>query len=179
MTAIYPVLDPDDDGRTHINIYSRGYTELGRMLSNFYHSPFEHPKYGKFASMEAFYYYVSTGFEHEWIRDYYGWQAKLKGKVLPKVNNFKTYDFYNEFEELLTSGLEWKLYYNPEIVKKLCASELPFQHYYINPKYPNTAIHAKGSDWLIYGYDFIRKNYRLCHPPGDVEAYRRAYLSTP
>lgn len=32
---IEPTINPDEDGRTHINIYSKGGTELGRLLSNF------------------------------------------------------------------------------------------------------------------------------------------------
>lgn len=40
------------DGIDHINIYSKGKTTLGRMLSNFACTPFTHPEDGKFASIE-------------------------------------------------------------------------------------------------------------------------------
>ena len=40
---------PKDDGVTHINIYSKGQTELGGLLSNFSRTPFVHPKYGELA----------------------------------------------------------------------------------------------------------------------------------
>lgn len=53
--------NPDEDGVTHINIYSKGKTELGRWLTNFSYSPFNHPEYGKFLSMEGFWCWVSTG----------------------------------------------------------------------------------------------------------------------
>ena len=46
---------PLNDGVDHINIYSRGKTQLGRMLSNFYLSPFNHPVYGGFNTVEGFY----------------------------------------------------------------------------------------------------------------------------
>jgi hypothetical protein len=35
--------DPTTDGIDHINIYSKGYTKLGRLLSNFTKSEFTHP----------------------------------------------------------------------------------------------------------------------------------------
>lgn len=50
MTQPEPKFHPKTDGVDHINIYSRGRTPLGQALSNFAHTPFEHPKDGKFAS---------------------------------------------------------------------------------------------------------------------------------
>jgi hypothetical protein len=46
-------IKPSEDGVTHINVYSRGNTELGRLLSNFAHTPFSHPEFGEFASVEC------------------------------------------------------------------------------------------------------------------------------
>jgi len=34
------MINPEEDGITHINIYSKGKTDLGRMLSNFAKLPF-------------------------------------------------------------------------------------------------------------------------------------------
>jgi hypothetical protein len=52
-------IKPSEDGVTHINVYSRGNTELGRLLSNFAHTPFSHPEFGEFASVEGFWYWLS------------------------------------------------------------------------------------------------------------------------
>jgi hypothetical protein len=59
---------PEEDGVTHINIYSKGKTELGRWLTNFSYSPFNHPEYGKFLSMEGFWYWDSRprNLEKQW-----------------------------------------------------------------------------------------------------------------
>ena len=50
--------DSTTDGIDHINIYSKGYTKLGRLLSNFTKSEFTHPIYGHFMSVEGFWYYI-------------------------------------------------------------------------------------------------------------------------
>ena len=51
---------PEDDGRTHVNVYSRGRTSLGRDLSNFAHLPFELDGLA-FASVEGFWFWLVTG----------------------------------------------------------------------------------------------------------------------
>lgn len=33
------MINPLEDGITHINVYSKGATELGRLLTNFAHTP--------------------------------------------------------------------------------------------------------------------------------------------
>ena len=50
---------PAEDGITHVNVYSRGLTTLGRWLSNFAHCPIE-TEDGPFASIEG-YWYGSAG----------------------------------------------------------------------------------------------------------------------
>ena len=37
--------DPNLDGINHINVYSRGKTEIGRFLSNMAHTPFEYQRF--------------------------------------------------------------------------------------------------------------------------------------
>ena len=47
-----------DDGVTHINVYSKGTTALGRALSNFAHIPFMVVPNGRFESIEAYWYWL-------------------------------------------------------------------------------------------------------------------------
>lgn len=51
--------NPDEDGVTHINIYSKGKTELGRMLSNFTSFPIELDGQ-RFNSIEGVWFYFAT-----------------------------------------------------------------------------------------------------------------------
>ena len=44
------------DGMTHINVYSKGKTEIGRWLSNFAYSPIDLGNEGYFSSIEGYWY---------------------------------------------------------------------------------------------------------------------------
>jgi hypothetical protein len=67
-----------EDGIDHINIYSKGKTELGRWLSNFSECAIKHPFDGYFNSVEAYWYYDITG--NEDLRLTSGFEAKQLGR---------------------------------------------------------------------------------------------------
>ena len=97
--------NPLNDGVDHINVYSRGKTQLGRMLSNFYPLPFNHPVYGVFNTVEGFYYYVSTGFKYEVLRTLSGFEAKKFGKSLERTK-------LEDFENIIRKAIRLKIYQN-------------------------------------------------------------------
>lgn len=117
------VIDPKEDGYTHLNIYSKAHTQLGRDLSNFSDYPLEHPKYGRFASMEGFYYWVSTGGHDESFRELVGYDAKKHGESLEKVED-------SEFQKKICEGLLARFDTNPDLKKRFIETTLPFVHYY-------------------------------------------------
>lgn len=134
-------IDPELDGVGHINIYSSAKTSLGRLLSNFARTPFFHPEYGYFASMEGFYYWASTGKMHDELKPLYGYLAKKKGKEFPVVK-------YRKFQEDVTRAAKLKVIQNPEILELLSRNDLPFYHYYV---YGGTHVvdRTEQSRWLI------------------------------
>jgi len=147
---------PERDGVDHINVYSKGATELGRLLTNFAHTPFEHPTRGKFESMEGYWYYVSTGDKHEELRTLVGSQAKAFGKTLEKVDINPDY-----FEVLIRTGIRAKLIYHPKILEMLLDNELPLAHYYVF----GSQVKQAGYGWILDYYMEIRaaciqKGYR-------------------
>ena len=89
---------PDTDGIDHINIYSKGKTELGRLLTNFAHTPFTFPLHGAFSSVEAFWYYAKTGFLHPQLKPLYGFRAKEEGKKYAIV-------YCQQYEELILEAI--------------------------------------------------------------------------
>ena len=109
-----------NDGVTHINVYSKGRTETGRLLSNFAPTPFKFAGM-RFASVEGYWYYKLTG--DICCAGMSGWQAKQFGRGLPVVGQVPTRD------ELLQVYIA-KLAYNPNVAELLDASTLPFWHYY-------------------------------------------------
>lgn len=126
------------DGVNHINAYSKGRTELGRMLSNFEHSPFTHSELGEFQSMEGFWYYISTGMKHEELRELFGYEAKQLGSTLSAVYNA-------DFERLIYEGLEAKLTQNEHILDACRENDLPYYHYYV---WPGKPIKLDESFWI-------------------------------
>lgn len=145
---------PEEDGITHINIYSKGATDLGRWLTNFAHVPFTHPTYGEFNSIEALWYYASTGFQHEELRSLSGFKAKEEGKKYSKVDIDPS-----EFASIIKMGIRAKLIGNPKMLGALIDTHLPLAHYYV---YGGKPVHA-GYEWIILYIEDIRDS---CHKRG-------------
>lgn len=116
-----PQFQPENDGKNHINVYSKGETYLGRQLSNFANTPFTF-KSRKFASVEGWWYYYMTG--NEEVCMMYGWKCKEFGRSLQHTS------FEAPTKELLFEVYLTKLHYNKFIEDLLKQSELPFTHYY-------------------------------------------------
>lgn len=139
---------PINDGIDHVNIYSKGATRLGRMLSNFTKVTIEVPDDGVFDSIEAYWYWLSTGCMHDVLRKQYGPSAKALGRTFPKVH-------CPNFQERICKALDIKLAKVPNLFSTLQACKLPLTHYYYygtvdNPK----VIHPKDVDWLL---DFFKE----------------------
>lgn len=142
---------PLNDGVDHINIYSGGRTTLGRALTNFAKIGFDHPLYGRFASVEAFWYWLGTGKRHDHLRELYGWKAKHEGRKLEKI---EVDDHLYQVRE----AIRLKIAQYPALQQALKESTLPFAHYYFygdvtNPK----VVPADKIPWLTDLYTQIRK----------------------
>lgn len=137
-----------NDGVDHINIYSKGATELGRLLTHFAHKPFTHPYFGPFASMEGLWYFIRNGGVDENLRYLSGIKAKNLGrKSEPK--------WYPDFRQDILAANYQKIIQNEEIREMMIASTLPFDHYYLFG--PNQiTVTPSDSKWLIEGFEEIR-----------------------
>lgn len=151
---------PNEDGVTHVNVYSKGKTQLGRLLTNFAFTPFKHPSYGHFASMEAFWYWLSTGMQHNKLRSLYGSSAKTVGRQLERVQNVR-------FEEEITQAIICKLEQTSEIQTLFKQTKpLPLAHYYVYGVGDNARIIQKPEHaWQL---DVMEKCWQ--------ETYARAHL---
>ena len=144
---------PETDGITHINVYSKGKTQLGRALSNFAHTPFNHAIYGEFASMEGFWYWISTGSKNDSLRRLYGFKAKSEGKQYPRVTIPR-----HVFEGEIIEAAFYKLKDNPDIADMLMESTLPLTHYYAygSPGTGYKVIHPESGVFLIEYFERLR-----------------------
>jgi len=123
---------PIDDGVTHINVWSKGRTELGRLLSNFAHTPFKHPEYGHFASVEAFWYWLSLGQTNDELRGLHGFQSKQAGRLIrDEVLKHSKLPHVENFDAKIKKAILCKIEQNDHVKELLRLSELPLTHYYV------------------------------------------------
>jgi predicted NAD-dependent protein-ADP-ribosyltransferase YbiA (DUF1768 family) len=141
MTTTTTLFTPATDGVDHVNVYSRGKTEAGRLLSNFAHTPFT--LHGvRFASVEGFYMSMLQDGEAEWahVASLFGREAKKWGKKSGKRPGdlVRTWDGRqvplegDEFEQEVALALRAKAAQNLEVRAALRATgELPLTHDYV------------------------------------------------
>ena len=157
--------DPQEDGVTHINVYSKGKTRLGQLLSNFAHTPFHHPTYGYFASVEAFWYWYSawSRFEVKFdaLRAIHGFQAKKVGLILREEQlQLKTpLPDAIDFEQQVKTALLAKLEENSELRAMLSSNTLPLIHYYTWGEGQNVKITYPQTN--LYIVDYLEKLSRF------------------
>lgn len=145
---------PEKDGVNHINVYSRGKTELGRLLTNFAETPFKHPEHGWFRTVEGFWYWLKTGKQYDQLRDVLGWEAKMLGKKWPSVET-------ENFDNQIKAALRAKLIQHPHILRMLIDNELPLAHYYVM----QGSVKQAGHEWINEYFTEVRnaclqKGYR-------------------
>lgn len=115
---------PSEDGISHINVYTRGATVLGRGLSNLSDCNIEHPYFGHFRTLEGLWYYMKTGFKDDTFRIVKGLSAREQGKKMPSAQ-------YPLFNKMFKLGMLEKLDRNQNLQHELINNDLPLAHYYV------------------------------------------------
>ena len=130
---------PISDGIDHINAYSKGRTKIGRKLTNFAHSPFNHHIYGHFESLEGFWYWFITGMQYNNLRKVHGFTAKELGRVcLGDSKPILKLKKNQSFEDVIIDVTKCKLRQNTDILQMLVETgDLPIFHYYYDYKNPD------------------------------------------
>lgn len=132
-------INPDEDGITHINIYSKAKTELGRFLSNFTQCKLN-TEDGPFVSIEGYWYWLSCKDDN--LRELYGWKAKSYGR------EFGGTDWCDddEFKRKILNAIEYKVRHSDEFYQEFVDSKLPFVHYYV---YDGKVVEPKDGKWIL------------------------------
>lgn len=144
----YPVqrgveCDPLMDGVTHINVWSRGRTKLGRQLTNMASIDTYVKGLGSFTSIEGLWWYAATGMTNPKFKVMNPFDARREGKKLPRVDNPR-------FEEIIKEGLTYKVKNHPELLAGLDQLTLPLCHYYVYGEPPDCKVHlANNSLWQL------------------------------
>ena len=157
-----PSVNPKDDGKTHINCWSKGRTALGRELSNFANTPFKHPKYGNFVSVEGFWYWLATGQTDDKLRRLYGLSAKSYGSKLTTVPMEPSV-----FQKTICEAIRCKIAQNKNLRKAFAESTLPFRHYFTYGKHEDVVVEQEKHAWQMVFLETLRKQYKdylITHP---------------
>ncbi len=143
-------IDCTEDGYTHINIYSKGKTKLGRDLSNFSPHSFTLEPYGWFPSVESFYFWFLTGQQHEELRKVSGAAAKAAANKYMHDRIEMTPERLNVIQDAICA----KIMQNPELAERLRKSTLKFEHYYL---YGGKIIDVSDDHrWFVQTFEDIR-----------------------
>lgn len=157
-------IKPSEDGITHINVYSKGHTDLGKLLTNFCLSPFTHTQHGDFTSVEGYWYWrslMNTALlnDIEPLRKLHGFKAKEYGKNIRKKLESQsiTINQDDNFKDDILEAIRCKLRQNKNILSLLCQSDLPLVHYYYYGSQDNAKVHIVSEfDWQIEEIERIR-----------------------
>ncbi len=120
---------PDKDGIDHINVYSKARTLAGRRLTNYAESPFSHPLYGDFNSMEGFWFWLYSGRQYNALRKVHGFKAHELGRVC--IANIEPPKDMERFKDKIREATKAKLRQNIDILQLLVETgDLKLVHYY-------------------------------------------------
>lgn len=165
-------LDPEHDGLTHINVYSKAKTPLGKRLSHFSTYPFEHPTDGRFDTMEGYWMWLDSGCVHDEFRSMSGFNAKFHGRTVKRERK-------EGFKKKVIVANCVKLVTHPTILEEFLQSTLPLVHYYIkrNRAGQPYVSPANNSLWVIKSLEKLRAEGKPFIRNLLLEAFGESYVS--
>ena len=135
-------MNPDLDGKTHINISSDGKTELGKKLDEFYVEAFIHPVHGIFQHVVGLKCYLRTGCRDNSYRWLEPAVAIERFTAADKV--WMKYYMYN-----VRLGYLAKVIQSTDLARDIAGSRLPFSLYRMKENEDGTLYaSSKGRDNL-------------------------------
>jgi len=162
------------DGVTHVNIYSKSKTKLGRSLSHFSNFSFEINNM-KFENFEGYYFYILLKeyfkkFDYKvpkyfttFLQTYQGSEIRKTVLEFIKINKIKQNELIKIknseiFKSQIIQGLKERLKQNKILLQMLKENDLPFKHYYV---YGDKIIDKNdGFEYIIEFYNKVSKKLK-------------------
>lgn len=136
------------DGVDHINIFREGKTALGRDLEHGSSLPLKHSIFGKFNTVEGFWYYIQSEERDDRVR-------QLSGMKLNRfIKQLTTTRVYN-FRAIILDANYQRIQQHPQLRNGLIESTLPFDAYSVNDA--GIRIRPPYFKWLTLGIEEIRR----------------------
>lgn len=152
-----------EDGVDHINISYSAATELGKFLSTRFRTPFIHPTFGEFESVEGLWQYLTREIDEETtqaVRSFYGNRNARHMSKLAKRN-------VDNFKDIIFEVMANKIYTNSSFAKMLAENELPLLMYYVDTK--GARVNVPFANWYIKQINQIKEQAILDKPWEDVQ----------
>lgn len=146
----------DHDGIDHINIDSRGRTELGKQLTHMHRQDFLHPEFGPFRSVEGLIGFIRSGAQEDEFHWLHGMEARHRSRNLES-------EFIKGFREIVMEANYFKIVQNDELRDAFIACTLPFDHYYLLET-NGRPIRPMAAAWLVPAFEDLRKLIRDGRP---------------
>lgn len=144
-------LDWKGDGEDHINIWRHAETELGRFLALDSELSVNHKYFGRFGSVETFWYYIQSRERDDRIRSMYG-------KTLKNFIRKLTREQVTNFRAMIGDTMYQRVLQYPPLLKALKDSTLPFDYYYIdNRNEVGIPIRPNFFKWVLSAMEEIRR----------------------
>ena len=153
---------PEDDGVSHINIWSGAKTELGKSLSHFKRRPFVIDGVN-FQSLEGYWHWLKLDLLNVDrsllinLPNLYGQYARTEGRGIAKDNNLIGCDPTDDFWDKFKKAIKLSINSDRSLRVNFESSALPFTHYY---SFGDRIIKPKNEDLLINLYEELRKELR-------------------
>lgn len=139
------------DGVDHINIWRRGETELGRFLALDSDLAVNHKYFGRFGSVETFWYYIQSRERDDRIRSMYG-------KTLKNFIRKLTREQITNFRAMIADTMYQRVLQYPPLFHELKQSTLPFDYYYIDKRSEaGVPIRPNFFKWVLSAMEEIRR----------------------
>lgn len=142
---------PQDDGKTHINIYSKGRTEIGRFLSNFSDCNII-TEDGPFRTIEGYWYWLSS--KDDRLRKTNGFESKKLGRSILAQDWLKD----GVFKDKIRKAIYIKLISHPKMLEQLLVTKLPLTHYYV---YGDRVIDVPEASWITEFIEWLRNDFTM------------------
>ncbi|QAX96204.1 hypothetical protein [Vibrio phage vB_VmeM-Yong XC32] len=179
-------VNPNRDGYDHINVYSKGQTEIGRALTHFADLSFSHPDFGYFKTVEGAWYFIrTTMLDKAWpadvkakidkLKSARGYEAKKLGKeILATVKEEEWVGFpEEEFRDEIHFCNRLKLQSNSRTAQLFSETSLPLVHYYVFGEGEKAIARPGSHQWVLEGLEKIREELWTTHAKAFV--YRLVY----
>lgn len=145
---------PATDGQTHINMYSKAKTSIGRRLTNMGDVPVTIDGAGTFRCMEGYWYWLSTGGACPALMKTNGYESKTLGKSLERVQ-------VDNFQDKIKYALWKRFEQNPQFKQDFIdTGDLPLLHYYVYGQDDDRTVIFPPYDWITEHLKLLRDLYQ-------------------